>query len=73
MPFEQQEDLLNWFCSALRKQKNNLSHYLDDISGCGNHLEEGAGTRFFKVMKYIVENMKESTDKKHIITYLAAL
>lgn len=73
LPFQQQEDLINWFCSALRKQKNNLSHYLDDISGCGNHLEEGAGSRFFKILNFIVENMKQSEEKKEIITYLAAL
>lgn len=28
-------DLINWFCSALRGNTNNLCHYLDDIRGCG--------------------------------------
>ena len=28
-------DLINWFCSALRANSNNLCHFLDDIRGCG--------------------------------------
>jgi hypothetical protein len=28
-------DIINWFCSGLRGNTNNLSHYLDDIRGCG--------------------------------------
>jgi hypothetical protein len=29
-------DIINWFCSGLRGNSNNLTHYLDDIRGCGN-------------------------------------
>jgi hypothetical protein len=73
MPFAQQEDIIYWFCSSLRKGKNILSHYLDDISGCGNYLEEGSVKRFFDIIKSLVSSLKESTEKKEIIIYLSAL
>jgi hypothetical protein len=43
-------DLINWFCSALRGNTNNLCHYLDDIRGCGNSLEGQARENFFKII-----------------------
>jgi hypothetical protein len=62
LPSQQRDDLIYWFCSSLRKGKNILSHYLDDINGCGNHLEEGAGKRFFKIVNSLVKNLKTSTE-----------
>jgi hypothetical protein len=35
-------DSLNWFCTALRKNKAKAVHYLDDMSGVGLENEERA-------------------------------
>ena len=40
MPRAHRYDLMNWFCASLRQNKNQIAHYLDDLKGCGNHLEE---------------------------------
>ena len=31
-------DICNWMCSGLREGTNKLTHYLNNIKGCGNHL-----------------------------------
>jgi hypothetical protein len=40
LPQKHKYDLMNWFCSSLRGNKNQMAHYLDDLKGCGRHLEE---------------------------------
>lgn len=30
---------MNWFCSSLRDNTNKVTHYLDDLQGCGEYLE----------------------------------
>lgn len=32
-------DISNWFCTSLRHKTNELAHYLDQLNGCGSHLE----------------------------------
>lgn len=43
-------DLINWFCSSLRGNTNTLSHYLDEIRGCGKLLEAQARNNFFIII-----------------------
>jgi hypothetical protein len=40
-------DLSNWMTSGLRNGGNNLVHYLNNIQGCGNHIEFRIRTHFF--------------------------
>lgn len=51
-------DLSNWFTAALRDRGNNLSHYLDNIMSCGNHLEGILRENFFKILQAILEQIK---------------
>lgn len=41
------EDSLNWFCSALRGNRNKIAHYMDDIKGEGTYLENKTRMYFF--------------------------
>ena len=41
LPQTHRFDLMFWFCGSLRGNKNpHVAHYLDDLKGCGIHLEE---------------------------------
>ncbi len=55
-------DTINWFCSALRGNSNNLSHYLDEINGCGQKLENSARQNFFEIIKGLLLKLEKSTD-----------
>lgn len=49
LPLAVDGDLCNWFCSSLRNNTNNLTHYLNNIKHCGNYLEGKVRTYFFKI------------------------
>ena len=66
-------DLQNWFASALRDRINQMSHYLDNIKSCGNHLEESLRTNFFKILEAILNQIKRSRDKQVVIRLLDGL
>lgn len=66
-------DLINWFCSSLRSNKNKLSHYLDHLKGCGHHLEEQAKENFFTIQRGLVKALKESNEEAEIKAILNAL
>ena len=66
-------DLSNWFTAALRDRSNKLSHYLDNIKSCGNHLEGVIRDNFFKILKSILDKIKRSRDKPTIIRLLDSL
>ena len=55
LPLKHRYDLMNWFCSSLRGNKNVMSHYLDDLKGCGHHLEEKARQNFFKILQGLIK------------------
>jgi len=50
MPFQNRLDLINWFCSSLRSNKNVLAHYMDDLKGCGHHIMDFARDKFFLIL-----------------------
>jgi hypothetical protein len=64
------EDSLNWFCSALRGNKNKITHYMDDIKGEGTYLENKTRMYFFQILHQIVKRLKESTNKAQIKYFL---
>jgi len=41
------KDTLSWFCSALRENRNRVTHYMDDIKGEGTYLENKTRMHFF--------------------------
>ncbi len=55
-------DIINWFCSALRGNTNNLCHFLDDIRGCGYSIEVQARENFFDIIKGLLEKLEKSKD-----------
>lgn len=63
----------NWFTSALRDKTNKLSHYMDNIQSCGNHMEQLVRNNFFKVLSFVLRDIKASRDKQTIIRLLDAV
>lgn len=50
-----------------------MSHYLDDLRGCGHHLEEQGRESFFSILKGLVKQLRESTDEAEIKAILNSL
>ena len=73
LPLVTRYDLVAWFCSSLRGNKNQMAHYLDDIKGCGHHLEDLARENFFTILKGIVKNLKNATEVPELKVLLNAL
>ena len=58
---------MSWFCGSLRGNKNpHVAHYLDDLKGCGHHLEDLAKQNFFSILKGMVAKLRESKDEEEI-------
>jgi len=66
-------DLINWFCSALRGNTNQLVHYLDEIRGCGKLLEAQARTNFFQIISGLLKKLVKSKNDMEIRQILNAL
>ena len=66
-------DTINWFCSALRGNTNNLCHYLDDINGCGKKLEGQARENFFSIIKGLLVKLEKSQDETEIRKIIKSL
>lgn len=74
MPSQQLYDLVNWFSSSLRANKNTLTHYLDDtMVGQGTHIETLARSSFFGIYGTLVQLLKTSKEDKEIKLVLNAL
>jgi hypothetical protein len=74
LPQTHRYDLMSWFCGSLRGNKNpHVAHYLDDIKGCGHHLEDLAKENFFSILKGMVAKLRESTDEAEIKVILNSL
>jgi len=73
LPQNHRYDLMNWFCSSLRGNKNQMSHYLDDLKGCGHHLEEQARDNFFMILKGLVRQLRDSKEEQEIKAILNSL
>ena len=52
------EDILNWFCAALRGNKNRIAHYMDDIKGEGTYLENKTRMYFFQILAEVVKRLR---------------
>lgn len=50
-----------------------MSHYLDDLTGQGIHLETLSGKFFFQIIKSLVDRLKPCKSEKHIKVLLNAL
>ena len=59
-------DLINWFCSSLRGNTNNLSHYLDEIRGCGKILEAQSRNNFFFIIHGLLKKLVQSKNETEI-------
>jgi hypothetical protein len=65
---------MSWFCGSLRGNKNpHVAHYLDDLKGCGHHLEELARENFFSILKGMVSKLRDSKDEDEIKIILNSL
>lgn len=50
-----------------------MSHYLDDLKGCGLHLEEKARESFFSILRGLVRQLKNTNDESEIKVILNTL
>jgi hypothetical protein len=73
LPTKVRVDVIQWFASSLRGNKNLLTHYLDDLKGCGENLEDIARENFFKIIKSLVKHLRNSDDEKEIKILISAL
>jgi hypothetical protein len=73
LPQNHRFDLISWFASSLRGNKNQMCHYLDDLKGCGLHFEDLARENFFQILRGLVRQLKECTEESEIKVILNAL
>jgi hypothetical protein len=73
IPLLQRYDSMTWFASSIRGNKNTLTHYLDDLKGCGTHQEDLARISFFEIIRSLVTQLKESNDVIEIKAILNSL
>ena len=73
LPQKHRFDLMNWFAASLRGNKNQLAHYLDDLRGCGHHLEDQARENFFQILKGLMKQLRESKEESEIKAILNSL
>jgi len=66
-------DLINWFCSSLRNNTNELTHYLDDIRGCGKILEAQGRSNFFIIIQGLLTKLVQSKSENEIRQILNSL
>jgi hypothetical protein len=58
---------MTWFCGSLRGNKNpHVAHYLDNLKGCGHHIEELAREGFFQILRGMIHKLKEATEEEEI-------
>lgn len=63
MPSLLSDDLVNWFCAALRSNENKLAHYLDDMTGQGLVIEYSIRTYFFEIIDSLLKKLTKTTDE----------
>lgn len=73
LPQKHRYDVVGWFAASLRGNKNQMSHYLDDLKGCGLHLEDLAREHFFAILRGLVRQLKEAKEEAEIKAVLNAL
>lgn len=74
LPQAHRYDLMSWFCGSLRGNKNpHVAHYLDDLKGCGHHLEDLAKDNFFSILRGMVAKLRDSKDEDEMKVILNSL
>ena len=63
-------DILQWFLTSLRANKQQVAHYSDDIAGCGDSVLSAIRKQFFKVIKTIIVKAKQTRDEKHLLVLI---
>ena len=64
-------NLFNWFCSALRNNKNRIGHYTHGFKGMGEYLRTKTCLEFHKIIANIVAKIKMvkgSSEAMHLLT-----
>ena len=51
-------DIMQWFLTALRANKNRVAHYSDKIQGCGDSVLAAIRKQFFKIIKVVISKIK---------------
>jgi len=57
---------LNWFCSSLRGNTNTLSHFSNDVKGCGEHITSHLRENFYQIFNGIITQLKNTIDETEI-------
>lgn len=73
LPQDVRISVISWFTSGLRGNKNILTHYLEDLKGCGEGLEDVARENFFAIIRSLVKHLKHSTNIDEIKTLVNSL
>ena len=62
-----------WFSCALRANKNEVTHYLDDLKGCGPYLEDQIRLSFFGIIRGLLRQLQTQPDETDIKLILNSL
>ena len=73
LPSDSLADVTNWLVCGIRNGSNNLSHYLLNIQGSGNHIEFQIRTHFFTIIKAVLNQLKKTKSQEEAIELLDAL
>ena len=66
-------DLLQWFVTSLRANRDQVAHYTDNITGCGDSVVAAIGKEFFQIIKQVVLKIKRGKEFQIIKGLLGAL
>ena len=66
-------DLIQWFVTSLRANLDQVAHYTDNISGCGDSVISAISNEFFQIIKRIVLKIKISRRSNNLSQLVEAL
>lgn len=66
-------DLLQWFLTSVRANKQSVAHYTDGISGCGDSIIDSIRKEFFKIIKAVITMIKTTRDTARLSELLNSL
>lgn len=67
------QDLLSWFCAALRRNDIKICHYLDNLQGCGKLFESRVQTAFQEFMVLLINKLIITEKIPQIKSFVDAL
>ena len=62
-----------WFSCSLRANKNEITHYLDGLKGCGAFLENQIRINFFGIIKGLLGQLQANPDETDVKVILNTL